>query len=34
MSNGLRDIINPRKTDLDLLYEKFDGEFAQDFSAL
>jgi|APCry1669190327_1035288.scaffolds.fasta_scaffold290626_1 hypothetical protein len=32
MNSDLRDILNPTKTDADKLYEKFDGDFAQDFS--
>jgi len=28
MNSDLRDILNPKKTDADKLYEKFDGDFA------
>jgi len=32
MNTALRDILNPTRTEVDRLYEKFDGDFAQDFS--
>lgn len=32
MNTSLRGILNPSKTDVDKLYEKFDGDFAHDFS--
>lgn len=32
MNAALRGVLNPSKTDIDKLYEKFDGDFAHDFS--